>query len=227
QLIDFYKKIMDGGVGMIKIGNSTVSPLSRLHQRGLALYNWEHAQALKPIFEYAHKKNVLVVVQLQHYGAQGSSKYTGFPLLSPSGQYCEKMHKKFPCDQVVTMTNQDIENVIEEFAHSAYLVQKAGGKAIQIQAANGYLISSFLSPYTNKRNDDYGGSPQKRALILKRIIEAIQIKTNFNLSIFVRLGIDDCFDNGEGQKPEYLQELVYDLEQLNVDGIECSICIGE
>ncbi|OCG21769.1 oxidoreductase [Gilliamella sp. App4-10] len=227
ELINFYKKIIDGGVGMIKIGNSTVSPFSHLHERGLALYELKHAQALKPIFEYAHEKNALVVVQLQHYGAQGSSKYTGCPLLSPSGQFCQKMKKKFPEDSVIAMSSNDIETVIEEFAHSAWLVQQAGGKAIQIQAANGYLISSFLSPYTNKRVDDYGGTPQKRSLILIKIIKAIQAKTNNNLSIFVRLGIDDCFDNGEGQKPEYLQEVIRDLEQLNIDGIECSMCVGE
>lgn len=227
ELINFYKKIIDGGVGMIKIGNSTVSPSSRLHERGLALYELKHAQALKPIFEYAQEKNTLVVVQLQHYGAQGSSKYTGSPLLSPSGQFCPKMKKKFPDDRVIAMSLNDIETVIEEFAHSAWLVQQAGGKAIQIQAANGYLISSFLSPYTNKRGDDYGGDPQKRSLILMQIIKAIQLKTNNDLSIFVRLGIDDCFDNGEGQKPEYLQEVIHDLEQLNIDGIECSMCVGE
>ncbi|KFA59210.1 hypothetical protein A9G48_08125 [Gilliamella sp. wkB18] len=227
ELINFYKKIIDGGVGMIIIGNSTVSPSSRLHERGLALYEWKHAQALKPIFEYAHQKNVLVVVQLQHYGAQGSSKHTNCPLLSPSGQFSQKMKKKFPEDKVIEMSISDIENVIEEFAHSAWLVQQAGGKAIQIQAANGYLISSFLSPYTNKRTDDYGGTPKKRALILIKIIEAIQVKTKYNLSIFIRLGIDDYFDNEEGQKPEYLEEVIHELEQLGIDGIECSMCIGE
>lgn len=227
ELVDFYKKIIDGGVGMIKIGNSTVSPYSRLHERGLALYEFKHAQALKPILEYADGKNVLVVVQLQHYGAQGSSSHTARPLLSPSGLFCKRMSKKFPEDKVVEMSISDIETVIEEFAHAAWLVQQVGGKAIQIQAGNGYLISSFLSPYTNKRTDDYGGNPKKRALILRRIIEAIQVKTNYNLSIFVRLGIDDCFDNDEGQKPEYLQEVVEDLERLNIDGIECSMCIGE
>lgn len=227
ELVQFYKKIIDGSVGMIKIGNSTVSPSSRLHEKGLALYNSAQADALKPIFEYGRQHHVLVVVQLQHYGAQGASRYTHLPLFSPSGQPCLKMRAKFPHDITVEMSVLDIEKVIDEFAHAAWLVQQAGGSAIQIQAANGYLISSFLSPYTNRRMDEYGGSPQKRALILKKIIQAIHHKTQGKLNVFVRLGIDDGFDDENGQKPEYLEQVVKDLESLNVSGIECSMCIGE
>ncbi|MEO4091748.1 NADH:flavin oxidoreductase [Acinetobacter pittii] len=227
ELVDFYKKIIDGSVGMVKIGNATVSSSSRLHKRGLGLFTLEHVNALKPIIDYGNEKNSLIVIQLQHYGAQGSSQYTSSPLLSPSGKSCSRMMNKFPHDQVIEMTTNDIENVINEFIYAAWLVYQAGGKAIQIQAANGYLISSFLSPYTNQRTDEYGGSPQKRGLILKKIIEGINIKTKGKLHIFVRLGIDDGFDNDIGQKPEYLQSLIKELENLNVSGIECSICIGE
>lgn len=227
ELFNFYKKVIDGSVGMIKIGNATVSSSSRLHERGLILYDLDHARALKPIIDYGEQHNTLVVVQLQHYGAQGSSQYTNTPLFSPSGKYCSKMHKKFPSNQVVTMSISDIENVINDFVHAAFLIHKVGGKAVQIQAGNGYLISSFLSPYTNQRTDEYGGSPQKRALILNKIIQGINIKTNGELNIFVRLGIDDGFDEDIGQKPEYLQLVIEDLEKLNVSGIECSMCIGE
>lgn len=227
QLYSFYKNMIDGEMGMVTIGNSTVSPTSRLHATGLALYNSEHAKALKPIIDYAAQKNVLLVIQLQHYGAQGSSLCTGVPLLSPSGQRCKNMARKFPGEAVVVMSREHIRHVVNDFAHAATLVKQAGGKAVQIQAANGYLLSSFLSPYTNQRDDEYGGSDMNRARILFEIIREIQLRTKNELEIFVRLGIDDCFDEDMGQKPQLMKLIVQRLEKLGVAGIECSICIGE
>lgn len=226
-LYSFYKDMIDGGMGMVKIGNSTVSPTSRLHAAGLALYNSKHAKALEPIINYAAEKDVLLVIQLQHYGSQGSTKHTGVPLLSPSGQYCKKMTRKFPDDTIMAMSLESVRQVINEFAIAAMLVKQAGGKAIQIQAGNGYLISSFLSPYTNHRCDDYGGNDRNRGRILIEIIQEIQLRTNNELAIFVRLGIDDCFDEDIGQKPEFMRCIVEEMEKLGVAGIECSICIGE
>ncbi|MEW6484876.1 MAG: NADH:flavin oxidoreductase [Pseudomonadota bacterium] len=227
ELYSFYKNMIDGEMGMVNIGNSTVSPTSRLHATGLALYNSKHAKGLEPIISYAAQKNVLLVIQLQHYGAQGSSRRTGTPLLSPSGQHCKKMARKFPDDAVAVMSQEQITDVINDFAHAATLVKKAGGKAVQIQAGNGYLISSFLSPYTNHRDDEYGGSDKNRGRILFEIINEIQLRTNNELTVFVRLGIDDCFDEDVGQKPHFMKFIVQELERLGVAGIECSLCIGE
>jgi len=227
ELYSFYKKMIDGDVGMVIIGNSSVSPVSKLHEKGLAIYNKTHAEALRSIISYAEMNNALLVVQLQHYGAQGSSQQTGLPLFSPSGRHCKSMSKKYPDDKVTEMTLGNIIQVIDEFANAATLVKEVGGKAIQIQAGNGYLLSSFLSPYTNKRSDDYGGNEENRGRLLIEVIEEIKRRTNNELMIFVRLGIDDCFDENIGLKPQHMEYIVGKLESLGVTGVECSMCIGE
>lgn len=226
-LSSFYRNMIDGGIGMVIIGNSTVSENSKLHNTGLALYNEKHSETLKPIIRYAEQEGVLLVVQLQHYGSQGSTKYTDSPLLSPSGQPAKKNNFNTFSDSTVEMSHADIQNVIGDFVNAAKLVKEAGGRAIQIQAGNGYLISSFISPYTNHREDEYGGNDERRAKFLLDIIKEIKKHCGEDLLVFIRLGIDDCFDEYIGLKPESVEYLVRELDKLDIAGIECTMCIGE
>ncbi|WP_244613556.1 hypothetical protein [Methylosinus sp. Ce-a6] len=225
ELERFYRGIIDGGSAMVVLGNSSIDPSTRLHRRGLCLHDESHARRLAPLIAYGAARNCPVVVQLQHYGAQGSSR-SGQPLSAPSAPRNlrgSKLDSKSPTRR---MGLDDIAAVRRQFTKAAVLAQRAGARMIQLQASNGYLLSSFLSPYTNRRRDAYGGSALRRARLLLEVIEDIQNATAGAIDVSVRLGIDDCLGSA-GQEPHLLGEVVRELGRAGVAAIMCSMSIRE
>jgi 2,4-dienoyl-CoA reductase-like NADH-dependent reductase (Old Yellow Enzyme family) len=102
----------------------------------------------------------------------------------------------------------------------------AGARFIQFQASNGYLLSSFLSPRTNRRTDAYGGDPERRALFLLELIREVRRAVGAEIVLGVRLQVDDCLGD-EGLLVEQLARVVPLLEQAGVDIIEASMAVAE
>ncbi|WP_400770686.1 hypothetical protein [Methylosinus sporium] len=225
-LEQFYNDVIDGGSAMVVLGNSSIDPSTRLHERGLCLHDATHARRLEPLLAYGASRNCPIVIQLQHYGAQGSTRLTGLPLLVPSAP---KNHSRRAPGEYRTSRIMDVHDIAEvrrQFVNSARLAQSAGAEMIQLQASNGYLLSSFLSPYTNRREDAYGGSALRRARLLLEVVDDIHAATRGGVDVSVRLGIDDCLGS-EGQEPHLLGGVVRALERVGVAAIMCSISIRE
>lgn len=221
EMFGFYRGIIDGGCAMVVLANSAVDASTRLHSGGLCLYDEQHAECLAPLIDYGRQHACPVVVQLQHYGAQGNRALGGGVLLAPSRSAPGKRQPG-----VRVMTHADIRAVCSQFAHAARLARQAGSRAVQLQASNGYLLSSFLSPHTNRRTDRYGGSPLRRARLLLEVIEAIAEATQGEVDISVRLGIDDCLGE-KGQQPALLEHVVPALQQAGVSALMCSAAVRE
>lgn len=225
EMTGFYRGIIAGGCGMVVLGNASIHPASRLHRRGLCLHDAAQARALAPLLRLGEDHDCPVVVQLQHYGAQGSATRSGGPLLSPSGVPCPRMAAADPGYRTVAMTRADIAEVTQQFVAAAGLARMAGARMVQLQASNGYLLSSFLSPHTNRRDDDYGGDPARRMRFLIEVVRAIR-QAHPALAVSVRLGIDDCLPEG-GQRPELLAPCLEMLEMAGAVAITCSMSIGQ
>lgn len=226
-LFDFYSGIIDGGCGFLVLSNASVSPDSILQPNGLRLYTENQAQSLEKIVAQAHANNTLVGVQLQHYGSQGVTTYTrGKELLSPSGIPCAALKKKDSRYRVRAMTLEDIETVKAQFAESARLAERSGTKLIQLQASNGYLLSSFQSPLTNLRTDQYGGDAVARGLFLREIIAAIRATIKPTTLLSLRLGVDDYL-GGQGTVATDFEALIPMYEAAGIDLIETSICVAD
>lgn len=226
-LAEFYDGIADGGCGFLILSNATVSRDSILQPRGLRMFEPRHAEALAPFIARQHAKGAVVGVQLQHYGGQGVTKYTrGQPMLTPSGVPSPALMKLDPRYRVRAMNGDDIALVIEQFADAAALSVAAGARLIQLQASNGYLLSSFLSPHTNRRDDGYGGDPVRRGRLLAEVIAAIRARVGNGVSIGVRLGVDD-FLGSAGSLPEHFEEVIPMLEEAGMDLIEVSMGTAE
>tara|TARA_R110001583_G_scaffold195377_1_gene372417 strand:- start:3946 stop:4722 length:777 start_codon:yes stop_codon:yes gene_type:complete len=215
EMLSLYHGIAKGGVGTLILPNASVTKLSRLNPKGLGMYTKQHGNALKKFLNEIKEKEILVGVQLQHYGGQGKS-IDGEALLTPSGIPCKLKKLKVEGYATRAMTLNDIQEVIDQFVQSAVLAFQSGVDYIQIQASNGYLLSSFLSPYTNFRDDEYGSTPIKRAKILIEIIKLIRKNASTSLIIGVRIGIDDMVGDA-GQKVELLKNVVPKLEEAGVD----------
>lgn len=89
-------------------------------------------------------------------------------------------------------TMQDIDEAVQAFLVGALVARKAGFAGVQIHAAHGFLVSQFLSPYTNRRDDDYGGSPEKRLVFLQRLVREIRTACPVPFCLSVKLNSGDC-----------------------------------
>ncbi|MEP3294897.1 MAG: hypothetical protein ABJO27_00170 [Pseudoruegeria sp.] len=197
-----YESLIEGGCGFGFLCNASVDLASRYNSKGLKIVSERHAEALAPLIDFARSRGVSLGVQLQHYGAQAADADATTP--SPR------------------MSEEAIEDCIGQFVRAALLARKAGAPMVQLQAANGYLLSSFLSPYTNHRTDAWGGTPTKRARLVVTIVDRILQATQGDLAVSIRLGIDDGLGD-VGQQPAFLTQVVQDLEQAGVASIECSV----
>lgn len=221
EMFEFYKGIIDGGCAMVVLANSSVDPSTRLHEGGLCLHHEEHARHLAPLIQYGQARDCPVVVQLQHYGEQGDARRSGAAMLAPSRPVGGRGKPG-----VRVMTHEDAAAICAQFANAARLSQLAGAKMVQLQASNGYLLSSFLSPYTNRRIDRYGGTPLRRARLLLEVMDAIVEATQGGVDISIRLGIDDCLGD-KGQQPALLDEVVPALERAGASALMCSVAVRE
>lgn len=226
-LRSFLDGMVHGGCGAVILSNATVSRDSILQPKGLKLFTSSHAKSLQKFVSESQEQGVVIGIQLQHYGGQGTTTYTrGQALLTPSGIGSKSLKKLDPKYRTHIMTQEDIDLVISQFVTSAKLCREAGAKLIQLQASNGYLLGSFLSKFTNKRMDQYGGCAEGRARLLIDVVKAIRCEIGDEIVLGLRIGIDD-FLNEEGMLPEDLKNVIPLLEDAGADMFEASFGIAD
>jgi len=208
---DIYESIIEGGCGFGFLGNASIDPQSKYTDRGLKLVSREHAEDLRPLIALAKGKQRPLVVQLQHYGVPSIDSETG---------------ASRPKGDVTAASDAQIEGYIAQFCDAARLAMGIGAQAIQIHAANGYLLSSFLSPRTNRRRDRWGGSPLKRAELLLEILRRIRALAAGRMAVFVRMQVDDGLGDG-GLRVELLDEVIGAIESAGADAITCATGVAE
>ena len=124
------------------------------------------------------------------------------------------------------MTIPQIKTLIGQFIAAAGRVKKAGADGVELHAAHGYLLQQFLSPYTNRREDDYGGSLENRMRLLKEIIEGVKAECGPDFPISVRLSVEEFYDTigypGQGILLEEGVEMAKRLERFGVDALNIS-----
>jgi 2,4-dienoyl-CoA reductase-like NADH-dependent reductase (Old Yellow Enzyme family) len=225
-LQEFLMGMVGSGCGTIVLSNASVSPCSMLLPKGLRMFEAAHAESLKQLLQDAAAQKVVVGVQLQHYGGQGTTAYTQAPLLTPSGVGARSLAQRDPGYRTKAMTLDDIRQVQDQFAAAAARCREAGARMVQLQAANGYLLSSFLSPYTNLREDAYGGSPVARARMVAETVHAVREAIGADTVLALRIGIDDGLGD-KGMLPEHLREVIPLLEDAGVDMFEASLYMAD
>jgi 2,4-dienoyl-CoA reductase-like NADH-dependent reductase (Old Yellow Enzyme family) len=189
--LSFYKQYYHSGIGIIYIGGVAISRSGRSNRKSLVLDYSEKCLGFKGITSLAHQNGVRVVIQLMHAGRQANPKEIESEIFAPSALPC-------PVIRIVPreLSLEQIRQIIESFGQAAVFAERGGADFIEIHAAHGYLISEFLSPYSNHRQDDYGGSLQNRFRILKEILHKIRI--NSSIPIGVRINCKENVLNGLG-----------------------------
>jgi 2,4-dienoyl-CoA reductase-like NADH-dependent reductase (Old Yellow Enzyme family) len=179
----------------------------------MGIYSDEMIDSLKQVACAVHEKGGLVAVQLAHAGKRGIGKNDDAPI-GPSAEF-EKGVKK-----VSAMTDDDIKRTITAFGDAAQRAVKSGFDAVQIHAAHSYLLSQFLSPCYNKRDDAYGGTLENRAKFLVRIYEEIRTRVGKSFPVMVKINSEDFLEGGI--TVEEVITVCHMLEARGMDAIEMS-----
>ena len=212
QLIEFYRERAKGGVGLISVGYATVDELSG-SPGNIGAHLDEHLPGLTALADAIHDGGAKATVQLNHAGRYNSSFFLGGRKPVAPSPVPSRLTRETPEELGV----QEIQDIVRRFGEAAGRVQKAGFDLVEILAGTGYLISEFLSPLTNKRTDQYGGSLENRMRFGLEIIHEVKSRLGHAYPVLVRLNGNDFMEGGIG--PEDLLAFAVALEQAGVDAL--------
>ena len=185
---DFYAARGAGGCGLVITEVCSVNrTTARGDARNLVLDNDEAIPSFRRMAEATQATGAKFAVEIYHPGCQGVPPLCVDGMtVSPSGQECKLTHAP-----TRALTHDEVLATIEDFIQAGIRVWKSGADAVELHCAHGYLLCQFLSPYTNHRDDEFGGSVEGRAEIVRRIIEGIREGTSPDFPIIVRLTADE------------------------------------
>ena len=199
-----------GGVGLIMLEATAVDPQGRISVNDLGIWNDEQLPGLSQLVSMMKEQGAKTGIQLAHAGRKATVPGT---IYAPSPIAFDETYK-----QPQEMTQADIEKTILSFQQAAARAKKAGFDVIELHAAHGYLLNEFLSPLSNKRNDEYGGSSENRYKIVKEVIAAV--KQVWEGPLFVRISAHDYQEGG--MTAEQYIEISKRMKEDGVDLIDVS-----
>ena len=199
-----------GGVGLIVVEATGVMANGRITNNCLGAYQDSHIEGLSRIAQAIKANGATAAIQLGHSGRKCTADADNILAPSPIAFDDDSKTPK-------QMDEADINELVEAFGAAAARVDKAGFDMIEIHSAHGYLLSTFLSPLSNKRDDEYGGSYENRVRLLQRVIKAC--RANFSGAIAVRVSADDYDENGN--TPKDMAEML-NLVKEGIDIVDVS-----
>jgi 2,4-dienoyl-CoA reductase-like NADH-dependent reductase (Old Yellow Enzyme family) len=189
ELVKLYSDLARGGAGLIITGHIYVEPRGQYEPRQLGLDHDGRIARLTGITDAVHRHGGVIFAELSHAGSQ--SLISEIMPLAPS-IVANAIFARPPME----MSDPDIERIIADFAAAATRAQRAGFDGIHLHSGNGYLLSQFNSPYTNRRSDRWGGDPKKRARFILEVFRTVRQAVGPNFPITARLGVADTVDGG-------------------------------
>lgn len=216
-----------GGAGLVFTEATAVSPEGRISPQDLGIWKDEHIEGLRRIVKFVRAQGSEIGMQLAHAGRKASVREPwngnnlvkegegGWPVVGPSPVAFSEGY-----GQPVELTTEGIGKVVDDFKRAARRAMLAGFKVLEIHAAHGYLIHEFLSPLSNRRRDEYGGSFENRIRLLTEIVDAVRAGWPPGYPLFVRISVTDWAEGG--WSPEEAIRLAGVLKDRGVDLIDCS-----
>lgn len=216
-----------GGAGLVFTEACAVTPEGRISPADLGLWEDAHIAGLARLTAFVRAQGAVPGIQLAHAGRKASTDvpWQGGRPLSPAqggwrvvGPTDEPFDNGYPTP--VALTDGELAAIVEAFAAAARRAQAAGFAVVEIHAAHGYLLHSFLSPLVNRRTDRWGGDVSGRVRLLEEVVRAVRGQWPAELPLFVRLSASDWVEGGWGIDDTV--ELAGRLARLGVDVVDCS-----
>jgi len=215
SLAGLYTALAKGGVGLIISGHIYVHPSGRIYPTMAGICREENFTAWRRTIDLTRRAGGTLFLQLNHGGGRCSKEVE-------SAAVCVSSLPDFPKDPMLgtELTEDKILELIKAFAAAARKARELGADGAQIHAAHGYLVSQFLSPLTNRRNDKWGGALEDRARFIRLVIQNARASVGNDFSLGIKLGA--CDDSPEGLQIEEALTVAGWLAEDGLDYIEVS-----
>ncbi len=219
-LVDLYEKLARGGVGAIITGITGIQQNGKNAANMTMIDRDDYIDDYKALVNIAHSHGVAIIMQIAHAGRQTYASVTGQTPVAPSAIKDKVFSDVVPQE----LTEEQINEIINNFINAIVRARKAGFDAVQLHAAHGYLLSQFLSPYMNVRKDKWGGNMENRFRILAEIFLGAQEKVG-NYPLMVKMSASDKCDNG--MRIEEAIRIAQYLQDAGCGAIEASCGVAE
>ena len=216
-----------GGAGIVFVEATAVTPQGRITPFDMGIWSDAHVATLGRLAKIIEEQGSVPAIQLAHAGRKGSCALPweggkalkasdgAWPLVAPSPAAFSPDY-----DEPVALTVRDIQEVALAFRDAARRAKEAGFRVLELHAAHGYLMHEFLSPLSNLRDDQYGGSLENRTRIVREVVAAVREKWPEELPLFLRVSATDWVEGGWDVAQTV--ELARQVASLGVDLIDCS-----
>lgn len=217
-----------GGAGLVVMEATAVSPEGRISPSDAGIWSDAHAYAYKKITKFIKEQGAIAGIQIAHAGRKASTAEPwnggkkvdeangGWQVVAPSAIAFED---DYPVPR--EMTKDDLEKAKQDFVAAAKRSIEAGFEVIEIHAAHGYLFHEFLSPLSNKREDEYGGNLENRMRFPLEVAKLVRETVSANLPVFVRISATDWIEEGDWDLEQSI-EFCKRLKEIGIDLIDCS-----
>ena len=215
KLINCYRDLTQGGIGLIVSGYTFVRPEGKGLPGKMGIHTDDFEGDYKNMIRAVHDAGGKIAVQLVHAGGQTSSENAGQRPLAPSAIQVDQ----FP-ELPAELTKQEINDIVTAFGEGARRAKAWGFDAVQLHGAHGFLINQFLSPLTNRRTDEYGGSIENRSRFLLEVYQKVRETVGTDYPVLIKLNAADNLDGGlETDDGVYAAKK---LAEVGIDAIEVS-----
>lgn len=215
-----YERLAKGGVGLIITGNYFVNSIGKATDKVLVIDRDDVIEDLRNLTDRVHRHGSKIVGQISHGGRQCNPKLIKTRPIGPS-EVSDVLNGTTPR----RMSEREIEETIAAFSGAAGRVKAAGFDGIQINGAHGYLVNQFLSSYTNRRKDQWGGPLENRMRFVTRIYQEIRSRVGDDYPVLIKINSEDQIKGGITLEESILMSKK--LESLGFDAIEVSGGIKE
>jgi len=215
KLINCYCDLAKGGIGLIVSGYTFVGPEGKGFPGKMGIHTDDFAADYENLTRAVHDAGGTIAIQLVHAGGQTNSKNAGRQPLAPSAIKVDQFS-----EMPVELTKDEISAIVKDFGEGARRAKAWGFDAVQLHGAHGFLINQFLSPLTNRRTDEYGGTIENRSRFLLEVCRKVRERVGENYTVFIKLNASDNLEGGLG-----INAAVYAAKKLAeayIDAIEVS-----
>ena len=187
--VDFHRRVAAGGAAMTTVAYLAVSPEGRTDRHCLQLTE-ETVPGLRTLTDAVHAEGAAAAAQIGHAGPVANPRSNRAPALSPSGGWTPTGTRLRAVDAA------GIERIVEDYRRAATLAVEAGFDSIEVHVGHNYLLSAFLSPKLNRRDDQFGGSVENRARFARGVLRTVRDAAGDNMAVTAKLNMADGIDGG-------------------------------
>lgn len=218
EISHLYSLWDEGEIGLVITGNVMVDANALAEPGNIVFDKNVDMNILKEWAEKGQEKGSRVIVQINHPGRQTPKTICKEPVAPSAIALGERFRKSFNIPR--ELTNSEVKELVKKFGKAALISKEAGFSGVQIHGAHGYLISQFLSPLSNQRKDEYGGSLENRMRFLKEIYLEIRKEVGNDFTVGLKINSED-FSEGGFNADESI-EVIKEMDNLGIDFVEIS-----